>query len=123
MTEDFGHRCARTGCPNLAVRQVRWERERGGEWEIVAADLCEAHAVEQEGRLCQRDGCIRYAEVVIGLDGTDDATGLPRQDELRICRHCWDLMQTAPSVTINGITMVHDGSGRMQALPKDIGRG
>jgi hypothetical protein len=91
--------------------------------QLLSVWLCDRHAAEIEDKLCERDGCVRYAELVIALTGHHHATGAPHSDELRLCEPCWELMQSAPSVTLNGIRMVHDGSGRMKALPPDVGRG
>jgi hypothetical protein len=90
---------------------------------VLGADLCEEHASEIEAKLCERDDCLRCAAVVIALDGHDHATGAPRHDELRVCDQCWEALQAAPSITLNGITMVHDGNLRMKVLPPSIGQG
>jgi hypothetical protein len=84
--------------------------------------LCEGHAAEIEANLCQRDGCLRYATLVVGLDGHDAETGASRHDELQLCAPCWAELQAAPAPTINGITMVNQG-GRLKALPPNIGKG
>jgi hypothetical protein len=118
--------CSRRDCTRPAVREVRWEQPwptPHDEPQIIGVELCEAHATEQEAKRCERHGCPRLAAVVIGLDGQDYATGAARQEELQMCTQCWEAVQHAPSVTINGVRMVHDGSGRMKALPPEIGRG
>jgi hypothetical protein len=66
---------------------------------------------------------VRFAELVIALDGHHHETDAPQQDELRVCERCWDELKDAPSLTLNGVTMVHDGSLHMRALPPNIGRG
>ena len=78
---------------------------------------------EIEEKLCERDGCLRYADVVIALDGAHIDTGASKSDEMQLCEACWAEMRAAPSFTLNGVRMVHDGAGRMKALPLNIGRG
>jgi hypothetical protein len=118
--------CSRRDCSELAAREVRWEQPwppPNGPVQLIGVDLCEQHASGIEAKLCERDGCTRFAELVIAIDGHSIETGEPRTRELRVCEPCWEAMQAAPSVTLNGVRMVHDGSGRMKALPSNIGRG
>jgi hypothetical protein len=91
--------------------------------QLIGAKLCEHHAGEIESKLCENEGCTRFAALVVGIDGHDYETGAPKQDELRACEPCWEALQSAPSVTLNGVRMVHDGNGRMKALPPNVGRG
>lgn len=117
--------CSHHDCSVPAVREVRWEQPvpPTNIPRLLAVQLCERHAAEIEERLCQRDGCPRYAELFIEVDGHNIETGTPQHDELRLCEPCWGEMQAAPSFTLNGVRMVHDGSGRLKALPPNIGRG
>lgn len=88
----------------------------------IEVPMCTTHAAEIEAKLCQREGCWRYAALVVAIDGHDHATGAPRQDELRLCDPCWQALQADPMPTINGITMVAE-DGRLKALPSNIGQG
>lgn len=118
--------CSQRECAAAAVREVRWVQPDDATQHpgmLIGAMLCEVHATKQEERLCQRNSCLRYAEVVIALEGEDYARDAPRRDELHACTGCWEAMKAAPSVVLNGIRMVHDGSGRMKALPANLGRG
>jgi hypothetical protein len=117
--------CARRDCTNRNASEVRWLQPwpppKGLE-QMIGVVLCEDHADEIEGKLCQREGCRRYAGLVVPFDGHDHKTGAPRQDELQLCEPCWEALQAAPMPTINGITMVQR-DGRMRALPLSIGEG
>jgi hypothetical protein len=117
--------CARRDCTNGDACEVRWLQPTpppNGPEQLIGVVLCRDHADEIEVKLCEREGCRRFAALVIAIDGHDHKTGAPRQDELRVCEPCWEAMQTEPVITLNGITMVNDG-GRMKALPPNIGQG
>jgi hypothetical protein len=89
---------------------------------LIDAPLCASHASDIEGKLCEREGCPRFAALVVEIDGHDHASGAARKDELRVCDPCWEAWETEPMITLNGITMVRQGD-RLHALPSDIGQG
>jgi hypothetical protein len=117
--------CSRRDCSSRAVREVRWIQPKDAPHagRTVAVDFCEHHATAMTSKLCEKTGCLRYAEVVIEIDGENIDTRAPQRDQLKLCEPCWSTMKAAPSFSLNGVQMVHDGAGRMKAIPRNIGRG
>jgi hypothetical protein len=72
---------------------------------------------------CVADGCDRQPDVAIKIVGASAATGEPKEELVRFCDSHWQQFQDAPTVTIDGITMVHDGEGNLRRLPPNIGQG
>ncbi len=71
---------------------------------------------------CAVDGCLMLGEHDIALsrrlsDGTE------RIEQVRICAEHWQQVRNAVPLSIDGVYLVNDGHGRLEAMPDRTRRG
>jgi hypothetical protein len=101
---------------------MRGRHRETGELHERQRPLCDQH-YDDLMTPCAADGCDRQPDVAVKIVGTSAHTGEPAEDEVRFCDVHWHEFQQSRTVTIDGITMVHDGHGNLKRLPMDMGQG
>lgn len=111
--------CDRPGCGAPADYLVEGRNKLTG--EPVRHPICEQHFRDLTTP-CAADGCDMVGRWVIDWKG-HLPDGTERTEEVRFCDEHWHELQSSVAVTVNGVSMIHDGQGHFKALPGDVGRG
>lgn len=116
--------CEHEDCADEATRTITMSgtHRETGERHVWQRHLCQEH-YDDLMTPCVADGCDRQPDVAIKIVGTSAATGEPKEELARFCESHWRQLQDSQTVTIDGITMVHDGQGNLKRLPRKIGQG
>jgi hypothetical protein len=115
--------CDNRNCSEPAIQEVTLSARRRdtGDRETLRYRVCAEH-LKDFTSVCVADGCTRVGVCVTDFSGTA-LDGSPKREELRFCEEHWTQLENAQTVTIDGVTMIHDGNRRMKALPPPIGQG
>jgi hypothetical protein len=87
----------------------------------VRHPICEPHFRDLTTP-CAADGCDMVGQWVIDWKG-HLPDGTERTEEVRFWDEHWHQLQSSVAVTVNGVSMIHDGQGHFKALSGDVGRG